>query len=477
MKRVLTAPIRFLGALGQFANPRLKAGRVPLGRSVIVVQLVVALIFVGYTLTKKSIRLPFASKPYTVQLVFAEAKGLDKYDQPAAGIAGAYAGQVTEVHYEDGRAVATLTLDPSVRGKIFSDASAALRPASAIQNLLVNVDPGSPEAGPLPEGTRIPQSQTSSYVAIDELTSVLDTDTQAYVQILIDEIQRALDGVEGDFRVALEKLGEIADSATPISRALAERRKLLTRVTDNLDEIFTTLAIRGDELGEVIDAGATTLEVTAARETELARAIRELAPLVVEADRSLAATTSLAQELLPALDQIVPAADSLPAAAAELRGLVPIADRVFEQVGVLVEKGQYPLELFVEGTRGINRRLQAQIPVVQDLTYRARLLDRYKDGMVQFADTWSGAFSVNDNLGPYGQVAGLKLESPRPENFGLQDASASVAGAESLNETLAIVLENVCLTEGGLACMARFATPGLEDEPVTVTASEPGDDN
>lgn len=472
-QRVLSAPVRFLRGASQFFNPRLKAGRIPLGRVAIVVQLVIALIFVGYTLTKKSIRLPLASEPYVVQIVFSEAKGLDKYDQPAAGIAGAYAGQVTEVHYDDGRALATLTLDPSVRGKIFADASAALRPASAIQNLLVNVDPGSPEAGPLPEGAPIPQSQTSGYVAVDELTSVFDADTQAYVQILISEAARGLDGVEGDLRKALKELGTLADTATPVARALYQRRRLLTRLSGHLDSLFRTLALRGDELGEAIDAGASTLEVSAAREVELAEATRELAPLVAEAEESLSATSDLAALLVPALDQLVPAADSLPEAAASLRALNPIASRIFDQVAVLVKKGRYPLELLVEGTRGIAERLRTQIPVVEDLTLRARLLDRYKVGFQQFADLWSGAFSTNDIQGPYGQVSGLKIEGPRPENFGLP--GPVLAPKQVLQ--LSTALENVCVSEGDLTCLLRFVAPGLPVAPVNESLVVPLDED
>ncbi len=45
-----------------------------------------------------------------------------------------------------------MTLEASVRGKVFADASAAVRPASALQNLLVNVDPGSPGDGTAARG-------------------------------------------------------------------------------------------------------------------------------------------------------------------------------------------------------------------------------------------------------------------------------------------------------------------------------------
>ena len=93
----------------EFVNPRRKAGRIPLGRLAIVLQIVAALAFLGYTLTKKSIRLPGSSAPYVVEVEFTDAKGLDRVDEPGAAVAGACVGRVTGTRYEDGRAVATLT--------------------------------------------------------------------------------------------------------------------------------------------------------------------------------------------------------------------------------------------------------------------------------------------------------------------------------------------------------------------------------
>ncbi len=129
-----------------------------------------------------------------VEVEYADAKGLDRVDEPGAAVAGSLEGRVTDVRYEDGKAIATLTLEPDMRGKIFADASAELRPASAIQNLILNVDPGTPARGPLPDGTPIPVGRTTAFVAIDDLTGILDADTRAYAQIVIGEAERSLRG-------------------------------------------------------------------------------------------------------------------------------------------------------------------------------------------------------------------------------------------------------------------------------------------
>jgi phospholipid/cholesterol/gamma-HCH transport system substrate-binding protein len=453
----------------EFISPRRKVGQVPLGRFVIALQIVAALAFLGYTLTKKSIRLPGSSAPYQVEVEFTDAKGLDRVDEPGAAVAGALVGRVTATRYEAGHAVATLSLEPDVRGKIFADASAELRPASAIQNLIVNIDPGTPSRGPLPDGQPITTARTSAFVSIDELTGVLDADTRAYAQILVGEAERGLRGRGGDLRGALTQLADLTDEATPISRSLATRRRLLTKLVDQLDTVATTLGDRSLQLGNAVAAGSDTLAVTAARERELARATTLLAPTLHEADRSLNATADLAEILLPALNRLVPVAGDLGSATAELRSLLPKTSQLVGQFDALTKQGAEPSQLLLQGTQGLRGKVERLIPTAVDLVRLARIMDEFRNGAAQLADTLSGATSVNDNGGTYGQVDVLELEDPKPANLGLPASAARSRNGHlsELDRKLSIALEETCKTNE-VACILRFLVPGLPREPLTV---------
>lgn len=457
--------------LREFVHPARSVGQVPLGRLTIALQVVAALAFLGYTLTKKSIRLPGSSAPYEVEVEFVDAKGLDRVDEPGAAVAGAIVGRVTGTRYEGGRAIATLTMEPDVRGKLFADATAELRPASAIQNLIVNVDPGNPRAGPLPDGELIPAGRTTAFVAIDELTSVLDTDTRAYIQILVAELERGLRGRGGDLRRALAELAEVTDDATPISRALATRRELLARLVGELDTVTSTLADRSIELGNAVAAGSDTLAVTAGRERELAEATRLLGPTLERADGSLAAGADLAEILVPALDRIAPEAGGLGEASVKLRELLPRAAELVALFDELTREGAEPAALLLQGTHGLPAKVNRLIPTARDLLALARIMDRYRNGAAQLADTLSGANSVNDTGGTYGQVDVLELEDPKPENLGMAPSAARGRNGEPspLERKLALALERTC-DENPVACILRFKVPGLPPEPLTTRA-------
>ena len=450
-----------------FVNPRLKAGRVPWGRTAIVAQIIGAAIFVGYTLAKKNIDLPFSSSKYEVEVIFPDAKGLDPADGPSAAVAGSPVGKVTKVEYVDGRARVTLELDSDVKGKIFADATAALRPASALQNLLVNVDPGTPDAGALPDDQPIEPQNTSAFVSIDELTSIFDADTQAYTQILIGEAQRALHGRAPELRASLAQLGDLVNTAKPVSEALADRRQLLAQLVGSLDTVFAEVSKRGDQLGAAIDAGSRTLAVTSDRSAELESATRNLGGLVTEATRALSSTRGLTRPLAPALEQLAPATRHLPLVAHRLDRLIPPTAHTVDQLDALSTEGRLPLSLLAKGTEGLPAKTQNLIPTIEDFGHRANLLDAYKGGLGQFADGWGGAFSVSDNAGIFGQIDVLGIEPLRPENAGFPpSAGSTAAGRARIKNLFAKALELTCTTNA-LACLFRAADPELPDEPVT----------
>ncbi len=464
-------PLRFLSGLRNFIDPRLKAGRVPFTRTVLILQLVAALIFVGYTLVKKQIQVPLLSPdPYYVEVVLPDAAGLDPSKEPAAGVAGAQAGRVVEVHQEEGQAIATLRLNPDLEGKIFADATASLRPINVLQVLIVNIHPGNPASGPLPEGARIEADHTDAFVHIDQLTSILDADTQAQVQILISEAATALRGREPELRQILDKVGEVSSNARPLARALDHRRDLIRRLVDHLDVIFTTLAKRRSQVAEAIDAGSQTLAVTAGREVELADATRQLAPVLIEAQRSLSAARQFSDPLVSALDQINPVAPSLQPAAAKIRALIPRADSFLTAAERLVDVGARPVHQFQEGTKGLEHRVNRDLrPAIRNFSKTIDALDKYKGGIAQTADLWSSAFSLNANGGPYSQVY-FGATEVLPEGLGFP-ARAKLTRADGTPGPVAVALaealEKTCRETNPLACELRFGIPELPAEPLT----------
>ncbi len=412
MTRIVRAPARVARGAWSFVNPHLKAGRVPFTRTVLVLQVIAALVFVLYTLVKKDVRLPFTDKPYYVEVLMPDAKGLQPKKQPAVGVAGVSVGKVVGAKVENGQALIRMRLDSDIKGKIFRDASAFVRPTSVLQTLLVNITPGDPRSGKLPDGTPIPASRTGAFVSIDQLTGILDPGTQAQVQVLLREAAAALKGREPQIRAILDKLGRVTDNVTPLARALAERRRLLSSLTVNMDRLFTTLGERGHQLAAAVDLGSRTLEVTAGREPELTAATRRLAPTLVQARTALGETGRLADTLVPALERLDPVVAKLGPTAEKLGQFAPELGRFVDAGSRLIDVGARPVNLLAGGLKGQAERVRRdQIPALRELAHLAELLHTYRNGLVETANNLSGAFSTARNAGVTGNVGVVDLQA------------------------------------------------------------------
>lgn len=456
--------------LRHFLHPRGTAGHLPFGRAIILMQVVAALIAVAYMLGKDRVGMPLVSdKPYEVRVAFRDAQGLDEKDQPPAMVAGADFGRVVEVKRQGGMAIARIELGHEVRGRIFADATAQLRPVSSLQNLALNIDPGSPQAGPLPDDRPIPVERVRGYVNTDRVLDVLDADTRAYVQLLLGEAARGLRDRPGELRRAVAQLGSVSDSSAVVADALADRRKLLSRLVAELDTIFATTAERDGQLAEVVDTGSRALRVSADREQDLADTFRQLPPTLRQARRALAGVQRLATDLDPALSTLRPTARRLPEGMRALREFVPTGLQLMRDLQALAKDGRAPVRSLRSMAQQLGPAATSLRPAVERLGPILRPIDENRRGIGPLVDNWSGILSTNDVNTTRFRGIHFGYDELRPEHFGMPRSAArdGKGGHSELELKLARALELFCARVNPVACITRFRVPDLPKERVS----------
>ena len=451
-------------------NRTLGPTRVRTGVAIISVQALLALAVLVYLLAHEAVHLPFGASQYKVHAVFSDASGLKRENHAPVTIAGVPSGRVTDVVYRGGVAIATLELNRSVRGKLRDDAGARIVPRSALQDLTVDLSVGRRSAPALRAGATIPATRTSTTVGTDRVVGVLDADTRAQVQVLLGELALGTRRRAVPLRGGLARLGRLVETTTGVTRALDDRRALLTRLVGQLDTLFTTLGDRGQQLGGAIDAGRQTLDVTSARDRELADTVRELPASLARLGDAMGAVATLGPQLEPALARLRPFARELPAALRSLRDVVPAGRGLLADLQALARRGG-------PGARSLRRLLtelgpgaQALQPAAKDLGPVVAAIDAHKDGIGKLGDNFSGVFSTNDANGPI--LRGLGFFEPfNPADFGFPAKASGATLVRAQTETIR-ALTQVCLTENPLACLARYLVPGLPGSvaPLPLTA-------
>ena len=129
----------------------------------IIVLFVVAIGIAGYILSNQRFYLPawvpvVGTDFYEVEAELPTAQAVVPGQGQTVNVAGVKVGEVGEVKLEDGRAVVTMQIKDKYK-PIYKDATILLRPKTGLKDMILALDPGTREAGEVPEGGRVRRGQ------------------------------------------------------------------------------------------------------------------------------------------------------------------------------------------------------------------------------------------------------------------------------------------------------------------------------
>ncbi|HEX5924645.1 MAG TPA: MlaD family protein, partial [Baekduia sp.] len=141
----------------------------------------VAALVGGYILSNQRFYLPHwvpvvGSDFVDYKAQFSTAQSVTPGQGQTVQIAGVDVGDLTKVDLVDGRAVVTMKIRRRY-APIYKNATALLRPKTGLNDMVIELDPGSNSAGTAPAGWTVPIDQTLPNVNFDEILSSLDADT------------------------------------------------------------------------------------------------------------------------------------------------------------------------------------------------------------------------------------------------------------------------------------------------------------
>lgn len=289
--------------------------------SLIAIAAVLGLVYIGFNAPNK---IPGRSY-YTVQAAFNNADNITGHYQ--VRLNGRLVGQVLDPRIEDGKAVVDLQLEPDVR-PLLSDSKIEVRPRSAVGVRYVDITSGT-KGAPLDDGGRIPASQTSSTVQLDDVLGTFDTDTQVRARQFMRELGTGFAGrgedlneVQGEARPFLEDAtsvmgtiadregsmkslirggGTLADALDPVrvqmGEGFAPEAKALRPFVDRKENLQKTLEVAPGALSSV-RSDLTRVDPFISEVRGFARAVR---PALTAAPSSLRQTSALLREARPGL--------------------------------------------------------------------------------------------------------------------------------------------------------------------------------
>ena len=256
---------------------------------------------------------------FELKAEFTSAQAVTPGQGQTVNIAGVEVGDVTKVELEGETAVVTLSIEQEYADLIHEDASMLLRPRTGLQDITVEVDTGSEDAGTVSEGDTIPVSQTQPNVQPDEILATLDGDTQAYLRLLLEGGARGLGGNGRQLSAGLRRLEPFARDVRKINSLLSQRRQNVRRSIHSFRLVAEEIGRNDQQLAEFVDSSNAALGAFANQEAAIRRTLQEFPATLRETQRALRSSNRFSLASGPALRKLTPAARTLGPALEETR--------------------------------------------------------------------------------------------------------------------------------------------------------------
>jgi phospholipid/cholesterol/gamma-HCH transport system substrate-binding protein len=433
----------------------------------IAVLLVLAVVTTGIILVQQSANFPswvpiLGSDHFELKAEFTTAQAVTPGQGQQITIAGIKVGTVGGVKLENGAAVVTMDIDNKYARLIHPDATLLLRPRTGLQDMTIEVDPGT-DKSEVKEGSTIPLAQTQPNVQPDQIFASLDADTRSYLQLLLQAAGQGLRGQNGPkLAASFKRFAPTARDLAKIGGALETRRQNLRRVITNFGKISQQLGHSDTQLAGFVRSSNDVLGSFAHQEAAIRQTLQELPATLKTTRASLESGDRFAQQLGPASRRLIPAAQAFGPAMREIRPLFrQTTGPIHHQIRPFARAVRKPLGQLKKAANPLTRTSTNLASAFKNLNLGLNALAYNPPGSAQEGYLfWLGWLNHDTNALFFTQDAGGPLRHGIVMDTCSLAAAAEFAGSLDANILTLLQLSGVPLTN-----QIHAAQPGCTPNP------------
>ncbi|MFL5896271.1 MAG: MlaD family protein [Thermoleophilaceae bacterium] len=369
---------------------------------IIVGFMVLAGVVATYVARKERFLFPWEHRMH-IEAAFSSGQAVTPGQGQQVTIAGVKIGEIGKVELKDGRARIRMDIDPGKSGPIYRNLHLLLRPKTGLNDMSIQVDPGTPDAslprrGQLHDGDVVPESATVPNVNPDEVFAGLDADSRRYLAIVANAGGQGLNGRGPDLRKLIKASYPTLREADRLTAAIADRRAKVRRLIANLRLLSHASASKEKELAGLVKASSAVLSTIGDREQRLGAAVDRLPGALGATRRALAEVRPLADELTPAATRLQPMARELGPALVAARPLLRDATPVVrDHLRPLVREATPLVRDLRPAVTNLSATAPSLISVGRDLNYVANELLYNPPGPEEGYGFWASWFFHNSD--------------------------------------------------------------------------------
>ena len=273
------------------------------------------------------------SSAKTYKIVLDNAFGLS--DGGDFKIAGVVAGTTGNMRIQ-GQAHPLAVVDAKVTKPGFADlrvdARCEVRPQSFIGEYFIDCQPGSSPQR-LPDGGRVPVSQTSSTIGLDLVNNILRAPYRDRLRLIVGELGTGLAGRGDDLNDVIRRAHPGLRKTSETLRILGRQTKQIESLVVDADRVIGALDARKADVSRFVREAGRTAATASTRREALAESFRRLPAFLGRLRPFMGRLGDLAEAQQPVLRDLGAASGNLDTFLTRLRPFAEAGTPAFEALG------------------------------------------------------------------------------------------------------------------------------------------------
>ncbi|HEV2075589.1 MAG TPA: MlaD family protein [Thermoleophilaceae bacterium] len=338
--------------------------------------------------------IPLQPQGYRFDASFPEAVTLA--EQADVRIAGVNVGKVESKELDKGAASTTATLEIEDKfAPIPEDTRAILRQKTLLGETYVELTPGNPDSGMLPEGGTLAAVNVEQQTELDEILRIFQPETRRAFRRWVSEQATSIEGgTDQDLNDALGNLPEFAESGNDVLTVLDRNGRALEQLIRNTGVVFGALNEQEGALRGLIVNSNRTFEAVASEQEALTETIQVFPTFLRESRLTLDRLETFSRDTNPLINDLKPVADDLGPTVRRLASLSPELRSFFRDLPPLVRSGTRTLpdaQRFLRGSRPVFEGLHRFLPELNPILSFANF---YRGGLADFISVGGAALNI-----------------------------------------------------------------------------------
>jgi phospholipid/cholesterol/gamma-HCH transport system substrate-binding protein len=282
---------------------------------------------------------PFVPQGYRVTVEFDQAVQLGT--QADVDIAGVTVGRVVSVglDHRTGLARAVLQIEPKYAPRPASS-RAILREKTLLGETYVELSFGNPRGRMLRDGAQLPQAQVAPTVQLDQILDAFDPKTRRAFETWMQDDGIAFTNRGQAFNDALAELYPFAGNVSSVLAVLDRDQSSTSTLLSDGGQVLAAISRNPAQLQGLIRNANTVFGTTAARNQDLAAAVKAFPEFLQSTRETVQTVKTFADQTKPLVDELKPAAVQLSPALEAMAKLAPNFETVMKALGPLTSAAQ-----------------------------------------------------------------------------------------------------------------------------------------